>query len=417
MPAPAARPDCFGLPVTTASPEAVEAVDRFAAEVLGHGKEAAAVLAGVEADPGCALAQAYAGALYLFLQTAEGRTRAAPFVAAAGTLAPKATERERLVVSAVDAWWRGEPALALARHAEVARRWPRDLLNAKLAQIHQLNRGDRAGMCDLALHVLAANRGDGRAWGLAAFGLDQAGRARAAEAHGRRAVELRPDDGWAHHAVAHVLAQAGRVEEGLDWMHAHAGHWDRCSSFLYTHNWWHTALFHLDRGEPLRALSLFDVRVWGVRKTYVQDQINAVALLSRLELRGVGVGTERWADVARHVRPRVRDQANGFIDLHFAYALARAGDADGLAELLESQARHAAATRDPCWREVVPAATRGLAAHAAGDHAAAVRLLDRVAPRLRDLGGSTVQHQWFDRLRADSLARLRSTAAPVSEVA
>jgi hypothetical protein len=31
-------------------------------------------------------------------------------------------------------------------------------------------------------------------------------------------------------------------------MEGHSKLWDDCSSFMYTHNWWHTALFYLDRG-------------------------------------------------------------------------------------------------------------------------------------------------------------------------
>ena len=98
---------------------------------------------------------------------------------------------------------------------------------------------------------------------------------------------------------------------------------------MYTHNWWHAALFRLDMDDAAASLALFDTRVWGVRKTYVQDQVNAVSLLSRLELRGVDVG-DRWTDVAAHVLPRIHDRQNAFLDLHYLYALARAGEIDAV---------------------------------------------------------------------------------------
>ena len=101
------RHDRFGHAVTTAMPATVEAIDRFTLEVLSHGKEAGALLAAAEADPDCALLQAYAGALYLFLQTAEGLDKAAPYLTRARGLAHGATERERLTVAALDAWGAG----------------------------------------------------------------------------------------------------------------------------------------------------------------------------------------------------------------------------------------------------------------------------------------------------------------------
>lgn len=400
--------DAQGHPVSTDHAGTVAAIDAFAAEILSHGKGATAILDGVAADRTCALAQAYAGALYLFLQTAEGPVKAAPYLKQAAALAGTATERERTIVAALCAWGRGDAATAVAGHLEASRRWPRDLLQAKLAQIHQLNAGDRQGMRDSACLALEANRDRGHAWGLAAFGLEQAGDAAGAEAHGRLAVSLEPTDGWAHHAVAHVLTAAGRVSEGAAWMERHAGSWDRCSSFMYTHNWWHTALLYIELDRPDQALGLWDGRVWGVRKGYIQDQVNAVSLLSRLELAGVRGTAARWQDVAAHARARRHDHQNGFLDLHVLYALARAGDDIALCDMLGSLRDHAFAQEGaagPLWRGVALPAARGLAAHARGDHPKAAALLGPVLGELGRLGGSTAQQGWFTLLYRDSLLK------------
>jgi hypothetical protein len=65
------RRDRFGLPVTTALPATVEAVDRFSIEVLSHGKDAGVLLTAAEADPDCAVLQAYAGALGGFKRSSQ----------------------------------------------------------------------------------------------------------------------------------------------------------------------------------------------------------------------------------------------------------------------------------------------------------------------------------------------------------
>lgn len=398
--------DRFGLPVSTGERRVVDAIDRFGAEVLSHGRDAAAVLDAADADPGCALVQACGAALFLFLQTAEGRVRAAPWLERARRAAGRAhtSERERLFVDALDAWWRGAPEQALERHRTIARRWPRDLLNAKLAQLHQLNLGDRAGMHALMHASLPHVRDVGAAWGLLAFALEQVGELDAALDAGEHAVGMDRDDPWAQHAVAHVHEARGDVAAGLAWLEDLSDSWARCSSFMQTHQWWHLALFHLRAGAADAALALYDRRVWGVRKHYVQDQVNAVSLLARLELAGVDVGA-RWSDLAAHVRERIFDRQNGFFDLHFAYALARAGDEVAVAKLLGGIADHARAGAAPVWREVALPAIRGAVAFARREWSDAAGRLAPLAGRLHRIGGSTAQQVWLAQMGRVALAR------------
>ena len=108
--------------------------------------------------------------------------------------------------------------------------------------------GGHAGLSCAARHARLRPGGDGRL--------------RPAEAAGRRAVELEPRDGWAQHAVAHVLEMQGRTGDGIAWMRGNPDAWSR-DSFFAVHNWWHLALYHLDRGETdevLRAVRRPDLR-------------------------------------------------------------------------------------------------------------------------------------------------------------
>lgn len=412
--------DRRGLPVTAQTGGVVDAIDRFAVEVLSHGQGAAVVLDAAALDAQAPLANAHAAALYLFLQTHDGLQRAAPWLARAHTAAARSgvTEREREWVAALAAWAHGDVPAALARHLAIARAWPRDLLNLKFAQIHQLALGDRRGMHDLAEATAPANADASYAWGLLAFAREQVSELDAARAAGERAVAMNRDDPWAQHAVAHVFEARGDTDAGIAWLAPLAATWERCSSFMLTHNWWHLALFHLERDAPEQALALYDQRVWGVRKTYVQDQVNAVSLLARLELAGVAVGT-RWADVAGHVRPRIFDRQNPFLDLHYGYALARAREDVAVAKLIGGIADHAERSAAPVWGEVALPALRGVVAYARGQWRVAAARLGPLAGRLHRLGGSTAQQAWFERMRRHAIAASEtgrvSTCAPVLE--
>ena len=396
--------DAQGLAVSTDAAEAVAAIDRFVDQFLGYGTDAGVILKGAAADPECVLANALAGALHLFLESGDAPRLAAPFLDAAHRHVARADERERLWLGAVDAWAVGAPDRAIAAHWELARRYPRDIASAKLGQYHLFNRGDLTGMLGMAEAVFGANRESPYMHGMLAFGLEQNHRLRDAEAAGRRATEMLRREPWAHHAVAHVMETEGRVEEGIAWMQAHADTWDDCNSFMLTHNWWHLALFRLDADDTAGALELYDRRIWGVWKEYSQDQVNAISLLARLELRGVDVGL-RWQDVARYVEPRFHEHVEPFLDLHYLYALARAGRGSAVAEMRASLADHAAHATRRAWADVALPLASGLAAHAAADYRTACRELGSVRHRLQEIGGSHAQRDLFHQIWIDAALR------------
>jgi len=389
-----------GLAVSTASPRLAGAIDAVTLELLRYGSDAAAFFLKREDDPDCASANAICAALHLFTMTRAGFDRAAPFLAAARRSRGGATEREQMFVDAILAWADEDYRAAVAAHREIARRWPEDLLSTKIGQFHQLNRGDFHGMLALVQDILPAHEGARFVHGMHAFALEQCGDAQGAEAEGRLACSLGFDP-WAQHAVAHVLDSTGRAAAGRAWLSAHAAGWDDCSSFLYTHNWWHLALFHLELDEGEAALSLMDDHVWARRRDYCQDQINAISLLARLELRGVDVGS-RWGAIAAQLDGRTGDHVNGFLDLHYIYALARAGRDVDVAGFVRSL-REKAQLTGGAWQNTMPPAAAGVVAHARGDYGSAAKLLRDAAPGLAELGGSNTQRDLFELLFLDSL--------------
>jgi hypothetical protein len=162
--------------------------------------------------------------------------------------------------------------------------------------------------------------------GMHAFGLEEMGDYACAEAAGRRGVELEPRDGWSQHAVAHVLEMQNRTADGIAWMTANPDAWAG-DSFFKVHNWWHLALYHLDRGDIDAVLRLFDTEIYGARSGVVLDMIDASALLWRLHLRGVDVGS-RWDAVADNWSPIATAGNYAFNDAHAMMAFIGAGRRD-----------------------------------------------------------------------------------------
>jgi hypothetical protein len=172
---------------------------------------------------------------------------------------------------------------------------------------------------------------------------------------------------------------------------------------MYTHNWWHKALFHISQGDNEAVFDAYDHHVWGVEPDYSQDQVGAVSLLARMEVAGMDVGN-RWEDVAAHLQSRATDTLQPFLTLQYLYGLARAerAEADRLMQVVEDKAATSTAFDRVVWQEVALPAARGMLAHARGNYADAVRWLSLANPRMTEIGGSHAQRDLFGQLLLDA---------------
>lgn len=401
--------DPLGNPITDTDPRLIAAIGDFVAGFLAYQTRAVAILGVIDDHPGSCLGNAYAGFLWMFLESPEAPSRAAPYAERA--LAASGTEREKANAAVLAAWVAGDIPQVVVLCEEAARRFPGDLALIKLGQYHHFNQGDAAGMLRMALHALP--RGEDAPWlhGMIAFGYEQCHLLPEAEAAARRAMQIRPEDPWAHHALAHVMLTQGRIEEGIAFLESVAHHWDGLNSFMHTHNWWHLALFYLSRDRGAEALAVFDDHVWACEKGYSQDQIGAVSLLARIEFAGFDVGN-RWEDVADHVAQRGADTTSPFLTLQYLHALARVARPEAETLMRAIVARAESPAHDQiAWAEVALPAARGIVALATGDAARAERDLGRALPRLHEIGGSHAQRDFFDQLHLDAILKSGALSA------
>jgi hypothetical protein len=224
-----------------------------------------------------------------------------------------------------------------------------------------------------------------------------------AETEAQAALAQLPKEPWAQHALAHVLLTRGEIDQGAEFLEACRPTWTDLNSFMWTHLWWHLALFYLSQGRIREVLALYDQHCWGVAKEYSQDQIGAVSLLARVELAGLEVG-DRWQDLGAHLAARAVDTLQPFLSLQYLYGLARAGrpEADRLLAAVEERAEGAGAFEVETWRAVALPAARGLLAHARREYDTAWTQLSLALPRLSEIGGSHAQRDLFDQILLDA---------------
>jgi tetratricopeptide (TPR) repeat protein len=399
--------DGQGLEVSGAGDEAIASLDFLRDEWLAFGNRLGEFVAAADKEDRCPMMPVMAANLVLSMNSTEGRTLAARYLSQAERMPTAANPREQAWLAATRAWIDGDTDRSLRVHEEMVTEWPRDILAGKLGQLHAFNCGDAPALLRIGEKLHAGNPHNRFVRAMHAFGLEECNRLDEAEALARSALELDRRDPWAHHAVAHCLEARGRLLEGVAFLESMADTWEGCNSFMYTHNWWHLALFLIDLDRGDEALALFDSRVWGVWKEFCEDQINAISLLARLELRGIDVGN-RWRDVATYLKPRLHEHFVPFLDLQYLYGLARAGETSAVTEMLaslEDRAERARPFEHEAWADAAVPAAHGLAAHATGDHAEAARLLGQAQPHLGTTGGSIAQRALFGAIHLDALMK------------
>ncbi|MBK8083338.1 MAG: tetratricopeptide repeat protein [Devosia sp.] len=403
--------DALGNEVSVADDAALSGIDDFVLGFLGYEKKATNVLTAADAAPDSTLASIYAGFIWMFLESEAAPAMARGYLEAARMAAPGANDRELMLLAQLERWVDGDIPGVQAIGDEIVARFPRDLASVKLHQYHSFNRGDAAGMLRIGKAAEAENRDNAHLHGMLAFAHEQSHELEAAEREARLALSLKQKEPWAQHALAHVMLGQGRVREGVIFLSEAQKTWVDLNSFMYTHNWWHKALFHLSEGDHQSVFDAYDNHVWGIEPDYSQDQVGAVSLLARMEVAGLDVG-DRWQDVAEHMRGRTHDTVQPFLTLQYLYGLARAerAEADLLMQAVEDRAAGSTAFDRLVWQDVALPAARGVLAHARGDHAGAVRWLSIANPRLVEVGGSHAQRDLFGQLLLDAHLKLGNWA-------
>jgi len=392
------------------------------------GDPVAAVDQAIAASPGFVMGHVLKG--YLFALSTESDAMAVARACHAAAAGLKGTTRERAHVAALGALTEGSWNRAGQVLAAVSADQPRDVLALQAGHQIDFFTGNALMLRDRLARALPAwdilMPGYHAVLGMQAFGHEEMGDYGAAERLGKRAVELEPRDGWAQHAVAHVMEMQCRQRDGIAWMSGAPQAWAE-DSFLKVHNWWHLALFHYDLGQTKEVLDLYDREIFGGGPGIVLNLVDASAILWRLWLGGVDAG-DRWQTLAQAWAPQAGAANYAFNDMHAMMAFVAAGRVDLVGRLLDAQdvAMAGAGDNATFTRQIGNPLTRAMLAFGQGDYLETVRLILPVRAIAHRFGGSHAQRDVIDltlieaAIRADdrrlafALTRERAARRPAS---
>ena len=332
-------------------------------------------------------------------------------LALAGSMASRGrgNDRERAHIAASLACASGQWRTACDLWERILVEHPRDLVALLAAHLFDFYRGDSRNLQRRVARVLpawsAATPMYSFVLGLHAFGLEECHHYPQAQEAGLAALAMDRRDPWAVHAVAHVHEMRGEYEQGVEWLTSRRDDWAPDNGFAF-HNWWHLALFNLERGDTTSALRLFDERIAPNPEMALQ-YVDITALLWRLKLMGVDVG-DRWEQAAAVWPQQAPDAGHyAFNDFHAVLAHIGAGRVDAAEQVL-------AAVTDKMSESTTPGAMaatvgvpllRGMVAYACSDFPAAVDHLLPVREQAFRFGGSNAQRDVIEQTLLDAAIR------------
>jgi tetratricopeptide (TPR) repeat protein len=391
--------DARGVPVSCGDRSALDLYETALVQYQSYvGDPVATIEEALTRAPDFVLGHAFRATVLMTLSERRFAEQARVSVASAEALLPAANARERGLVTAarrlVDGDWDG----ACATLDRVLVDHPRDAFALQSAHLMDFFRGDALNLRNRVSRVLPhwspSVPGYSYVLGMHAFGLEECNQYPEAEDAGRRALALQPRNAWAVHAVTHVMEMQGRIDEGIAWLESREGDWAPDNGFA-VHNYWHLAVYHLDRQRYADALALYDTRIHATRPDFALHLLDATALLWRLYVEGEDVGRRAEA-LADNWAGRLETERGfyAFNDVHAMMAFTMAGREAEAARLLSDldwTVRHGAGINRMMTHDVGRPVCLAIQAFGRDRYAEAIRHLEPARDIASRFGGSHAQ--------------------------
>ena len=231
-----------------------------------------------------------------------------------------------------------------------------------------------------------------------AFSQMEAGQLEPAARSIERSLAINPRNANGSHHRAHLYYEVGETKAGLAYLKDWITDYDP-QGVMHCHLSWHIALWALAEGDVKTMWEVADTAI--DPKTSTGPALNIVtdmpALLYRAELAGVKVAPERWQAISDYATARFAKPRLGFADVHAALAHAMAGNAEGVATIIEK-------ANGPA-EDLVRALAEAFQAFAKQDWQLTTEHLTKAISDHARIGGSRAQRDLIELAMAAALAR------------
>ncbi|XP_034032969.1 tetratricopeptide repeat protein 38 [Thalassophryne amazonica] len=316
------------------------------------------------------------------------------------------TPRERLHVQAIELFSSGNFPKACEVWDDILLDHPTDFLALKFAHDSYFYMGAQIPMRNSVARVLPYWKPHFPLFsylkGIYSFGLMETRFYDQAYKTAIEGLTLTPEDAWSVHSVAHVHEMRAEIDKGLQFMKSTEKNWQN-SDMLASHNYWHWALYFIEKGQYEAAVELYNNQVFRRCKASgsMLDTVDACSLLWRLEMEGVCV-KDRWRELLQVTLPHTDDHVTIFNDLHFLMVSLGAKETEASQRLLEGLKELSKDPGDNQQHQVANTVgvdmCQAMVEYNRGNFSLAVELLQPVRYRMVEIGGSDAQRDIFNQL-------------------
>lgn len=191
----------------------------------------------------------------------------------------------------------------------------------------------------------------------------------------------------------------GRVDEGISHLSSTQNNWEICN-LLATHNYWHWALYHIEKGELDVAADIYETEI--LKRCFesraMLDIVDCMSLPFRLQLEdpisAENLIGKHWSNAVKLVEPHLNDHVLSFNDAHFMMALCGARKYAAAEELLENSSK----ANYISGREVNSELLKSILAYSREQYEVCVDTLYPIRYDLVVIGGSDAQRDVFNQL-------------------
>lgn len=191
----------------------------------------------------------------------------------------------------------------------------------------------------------------------------------------------------------------GRVDEGISHLSSTQKNWEICN-LLATHNYWHWALYYIEKGELDVAAEIYETEI--LKRCFesraMLDIVDCMSLPFRLQLEdpisAENLIGKHWSNAVTLVEPHLNDHVLSFNDAHFMMALCGARKYSEAEELLENSSK----ANYISGHEVNSQLLKSILAYSREQYEVCVDTLYPIRYDLVVIGGSDAQRDVFNQL-------------------
>jgi tetratricopeptide (TPR) repeat protein len=398
---PIVTSDCYGLPITTRSREALEWYNRGVRGLLGfRGDAPDCFLKALDLDPEFKMARSHLGMVYFMEESAPMIAKAQECFKESCVGLDSVTERERDVLETVLAWAQGKGREALERMQTALQARPHEATLIQRLYFIYFMQGAADKMLEMMESVLPAYENDSYILGMYSFALEETRNFAKALEIGQKAHALNLEDIWTVHALAHIYYETGAFGPGTQLLTEALPQCEGVGPFR-THIAWHLAVLLWEQGQYHNALGLYHERFPNPASLEPPNFVDAVALLWRLNLTGQPTSAE-WEALTPSLDQLRMLPTYLFNQMHVALGLAGTKQFDWAQAYLDGLRSRVKPDRPGVLGEVGVPVVEGLIAHAKGDYARTVDCMLPIKDRIVNVGGSNAQREIFTDVLIDA---------------